>query len=377
MHYYIAVQHYTRAIAQFRRRIRVMSQTPIAPRTLLIFTTLFSMFEILHGNTSAFDNLISNGLQLFSQQYQPKRKQNWAIAPTLDDAEIYEAECFLARTATWSAIFSPMYPRSRAVVASMASSYELGALPPDRATSVGEFWRRWWQFVTMAVIWHLRVQTTRATNRLDLEYSVLKQEQTLLLERTKIWADETRERLTEASDKSAKHILTMLVFEIQICYWSGYYALDPSELAWQSCTKECAEILDMARNTITELTAITGYESIISDGLMIGLLQLSRECRDWNVRSTALELCKLLVTPNSSWHVKSFVLGVSACVEAEELGRDGTGHIPMSERYDWTDGSWDDEYTELRVTITSKVESEDGFHKQKQVLRRPETLRVS
>ncbi|KAI9147338.1 hypothetical protein HJFPF1_12357 [Paramyrothecium foliicola] len=387
MHYYTALRHYTRAVAEFRRRVENISHTPLPPRTLLIFTITFSIFELLQGNTGAFDSLISNGLQLFSnpdhppdRKEQQQQQQSWAITPALDDAEIYDAQCFLARTATWSAIFSPMYPRSRQVIASRAVLYKLGDLPPDRqTTSVADFWRTWWQFVTMAVIWHLRVQTLYASNCLEASILLeLEEEQHLLLKRTELWADETQARLDEgAHDQFDKHILTMLVFEIKICYWSGYYALGPSETSWISCREDCIKILDMARETIVELTSTTGYESIISDGLMIGLLQLTRECRDLTVRTRALELLKLLMTPSSSWHVKSFVLGASACVAAEEMGRDGTtGHIPMLERYDWTEGSWNDDFTELHVSITSKGKDGFGFHRRKHLVLSPELLRV-
>lgn len=399
-HYYTALQHYTRAIAKFGRRIKAIAQAAISPRTLLVCTILFSIFELLHGNTHAFDHLIANGLQTFRNkhllstnkrqqqiQHQPVQQQHQqqprAIAPTtLDDAEMYDAECFLARTATWSAIFSPMYPRSRHIMASMTSLYELGALPPDRqGSSVGEFWRRWWQFVTMAVIWHLRVQTIRGQNRLgDSVDAELRKEQRLLLERTSLWADETQARLDEITgdnDHFSRHILTMLVFEIRICYWSGYYALESSEMAWQSCKDECSKILDMACDTVAELTTTMRYESLVSDGLMIGLLQLARECRDWTIRSRALDLAKRLIMPSSTWHVKSFVLGVTACVAAEEKGRDGvTGHIPLSERYDWTDGSWNDNFTELHVTITSRDEYQHGRYKQKQMVLGSEMLQV-
>ncbi|KAH7311262.1 hypothetical protein B0I35DRAFT_62716 [Stachybotrys elegans] len=382
-HYYLALQYYTRSLADFRRRIEADTCCPIPPRTLLIFTMLFSIFEILHGNTNACDNLIANGLRMFSNQLYMltmKKQQPHKTAPKPLDDEIHDAEFFLARTATWSAIFSPMYPRSRVTIASMTNLYRLGSFPPDRkAASVQDFWRMWWHFVTMAVIWHLRVRSITAQGPLeDSVYSELQQEQQMLLERTQLWANETQGRLDEVSnDQRAKHVLAMLVFEIRICYWSGYYALDPSETAWQSCKQDCIHILDRAQETVDELLLNDGYELIVSDGLLIGLLQLARECRDSTVRFRSLELSKRLITTNSTWHVKSFVMGTTACLAAEEMGRDpDTGHIPMPHRYDWTDGFWNDDFTELHTILTSKGKNQYGIIKQKHVVLCPKTLGV-
>jgi hypothetical protein len=200
------------------------------------------------------------------------------------------------------------------------------------------------------------------------ELALLQHEQQCMLERIKQWEAETEARLEALDDgahggeaRQSHHLLTMLMFEISICYWSCFYALDNSPQRWQTNKAECLQILDNAARTISRLTSETDYESLASDGLLIGLLQLARECRDWTVRSRALHLSKRLVSSRSTWHTMSLVLGVTACVMAEEQARDPVaGLIPPEEQYAWTSGCWNHDHTELHVGLTSKGVNEAG-----------------
>ncbi|KAH7020847.1 uncharacterized protein B0I36DRAFT_387683 [Microdochium trichocladiopsis] len=433
-HYAPAIQYYTKAIATFRQRIdQPGSDKTVPPRTLLVYTILFSIFETLHGNTTAFDYLVANGLRSLHMLRRRRR--------VLEGADVYDdAECFLTRTATWNAIYSPMYPQTRRVLASIASEGELlllGPAPPDsRSVSVKGFWRTWWQFVTRAVLWHLRVQSfldrveerrrrrrgrrqdmgargdgdaddddehddnnnsTNSKRRAGLEdpaaeaatLAQLQEEQRLLVSRSNLWISSTQARLDDATERAAaatttkakrgnraayqaeveasRRILTNMMFGLKVCHLAHCRALDQSETAWstQACLDECGAALDLAQDLVAELTAARASTSsggsqgsIMSDGLLIGLLHLARDCRDSGVRWRAFALAQQLVLRPSTRHVKSFVLGTWACLQAEERGRErgrdgGTGRIPRSHWYDWTGASWD-EAGALHVTITTK-----------------------
>ncbi|KAH7018570.1 uncharacterized protein B0I36DRAFT_435850 [Microdochium trichocladiopsis] len=441
-HYTPAVQHYSKAIASFRQRINTTASHEVVPaRTLLVYTILFSIFETLHGNTSAFDHLVANGLRLFhgrllGNHASPHRDR--LVSPRApDDSDVYDAECFLTRTATWSAIFSPMYPQSRQVLASMAAQSSsakcellLGPPPPDRkSVSVKGFWQTWWQFITRAVLWHLRARTildqmeqrqkvdthtddgnynnnnnnNYGESNVDLEDPIaavtlaqIEEEQRLLVARSTLWRSETKARLDEivcsgttkgncardAQIQADKRILTMMIFDVQICHLSGCFALDSSEDAWstQSCLDECNAALDVAQDIVADLTGPSSdaHESIMSDGLLIGLLQLARECRESRVRWRAFGLALQLVLRPSTRHVKSFVLGMWACIQAEEKARErGTGRIPMSHRYYWTAASWDEGRCALHVTITSREPETPGeVRKQESLLLGPEIWKL-
>lgn len=428
-HYAPAVQHYSKAIAGFRQRITTPAGAygRVSPRTLLVYTMLFSVFETLHGNTSAFDHLVANGLRLFhgalvGDRASPRRGSLTTPCQSLNDSDVYEAECFLTRTATWSALFSPMYPQSRRVLARIVSKSSvvrgellLGLPPPDRVrTSVKDFWRLWWQFITRAVLWHLRARTVlqvldqsqevdaqthgdshddnddddrgRSENENPYEAvtrAQLEEEQRLLTARSSLWMSETRARLDEITHPSGssdggnvsrdietlanERILITMIFDIQICHLSGCFALDSSESAWssQSCLDKCNAALDVAQDIVADLTDPGSHsdsktpptrEPIMSDGLLIGLLQLSRECRDRHVRWRAFGLAKRLVSRGSTQHVRSLVLGTWACMQAEEKAREpaGTGRIPLSDRYDWTAAQWVGDSCALHVVVTSR-----------------------
>ncbi|KXJ87027.1 hypothetical protein Micbo1qcDRAFT_218231 [Microdochium bolleyi] len=437
-HYSSALRHYTKAIASFRQRIEATTarspQAMIPPRTLLIFTMLFAVFELMQGNTNAQDQLVSNGLQLFGGRLRPCpawTDQQYQLTPpheALDDAEIYDAESFLIRTTTWSAIFSPMYPRSRQVLAAQATlsvSYAgeglLGSSPPGRiGVSVQDFWQTWWHFITKAVMWHLRVQTIlhgvkndagnpgmndgNALPSNSVILAQLEEEQRLLSARTLLWMIETQARLGEISGqldtsvdqdpaqeaqlRKDRRILTMLALDVKICYLSGCHALDPTGDAWThpSSVRECTTALDMAHEVVTRLTAGAAspadqngryiYEHLVTDGLLIGLLQLARASRDKTVRWRAFRLAKTLVSGTSMSAVKSFVMGTWACLDAEESARDETtGYIRLSERYEWTAASWDESHSVLSVTITSQgLEDGSDERKTKTATLRPETF---
>lgn len=81
-----------------------------------------------------------------------------------------------------------------------------------------------------------------------------------------------------------------------------------------------------------------------------------------------------MVTSASSWDVKAMFMGTSALVALEDSYMDAQGRVAMKHRYDWTRGSWNNEYTQFRVTFTAQHASGPGPREERRLLIRPAEL---
>jgi hypothetical protein len=102
---------------------------------------------------------------------------------------------------------------------------------------------------------------------------------------------------------------------------------------------------------------------------------ITQKCRDRELRHQALKLLRRVTSPGVAWDIKAFAISSEVHVAAEEEGRDPqTGLIPASKRFAWTCYAWNDDRTEMVLTLRSTVSNEQGWMLQREVRVRPETF---
>jgi hypothetical protein len=121
-----AIRHYTKAIATFRDRLAKKGEdTP--PRTILIMSILFIIYESMQGNTQNVDQLLTKAMLALKDtltSLAPAWTDKSKIAAELDDEGILEAEYLLPRLGAVNGLSSPMYPSY------WANTVHFGVRPP-------------------------------------------------------------------------------------------------------------------------------------------------------------------------------------------------------------------------------------------------------
>lgn len=354
-HYHEAIKHYTRALGKLRKRIADSSPGQLS-RTILINTVLFSFFEAIQGNTASSDSLTAHGIVLLKDTMlrESRPGQPSSIAAAADDEGVLEAEFYLVRTATWNIQYSPMYPRQQQSI--LEIPYEKPHLLPIPLPThtPEEFWKMWWHAVTLASIWNARAQA-EITGRKSEPYlsSTSRREHGILLSRVEAWRAEALRRMSLKRGLQAGRQPVMVYAGARALHTAAYCAVDPSGALFDQYKDDCLELLSFHQQAQNHDTS-TFARSIIYDGMLSGVSQLAQRARIREVRFGALEVWKKMVNRQSSWDIKSIFMGTSALIAAEEEHRDDEGYIPLDARYDWTQGSWNDAYTEFQVILTPK-----------------------
>jgi hypothetical protein len=169
----------------------------------------------------------------------------------------------------------------------------------------------------------------------------------------------------------------------RVCRLSTLTAFDRFGILWDAPhhLSEATSLIQLTRARFDDLRLQGSLHPYPCDGLLIGVMQLCRQCRDFNLRRLALGLCRDLLSlgsgPDNTTNttsttttrdVRSVVMGLRAVVRAEELGRDGEGRIGKGQKWEWTSGSWNRDYSELRVGLSRMVVREDGTRETKTLL---------
>jgi hypothetical protein len=367
--YYNAIKYYAKALNRTRQDISD-SEGTAQKRTILIATILFATFELLQGNTDAYDRLAANGIHMLKDMLQTtvEKPGNSRLAALIDDEGIEEAEYFLTRTAAWMSLFSPLYPRGKNTLLSFSCSVTKSPGPPALGVSTQEYWKTWWRHITPLIVWHLQVNHAINMGIPVHEDQKVQKEREEILVVSRAWIAASVKLLEMQTDPEARRVVRTAVLGSKISYLSAYCALDITGSLWEASTMACLDLINIADEVIKEATAAPFHQKTMGDGLFVGVVQMFRECRHPKIRSEAKKWCKQLVTKESSWDFKAYVLGTAAIVAEEEVGRNAAGLIPLTARYVWTGGFWTDDYTEFHVTLTKKLANEYGIREEKQVV---------
>lgn len=353
-HYHRATRYYVRALSRYRGQIS--SETITSPRTVLIATLLFVVFELLQGDTDAVNKLTASSLVLLKDALeQAVITGTGTLATTIDDAAIHNAQFFLLRAVTNNSLYSPMYPLAKSIILNFPNASTAAPEALDHTHSLGEFWATWWRFVTLMSMWYFRLYTELRPGRPVPEALVY--DRNNLLGKSQRWDAAAQQRLDAEKDPATRSILRVACVGTKVVYITTIASLDVTGVVWDSQKDACEQMLRQAQSVIDDVHMAPSRKDlgIIYDGLIPGILQIARQCRIWEVRLRALTMASRLINQNSGMDVKSFFLGAKALVSVEEEGRNAAGIIPISSRYDWTDGVWSDDYASFQATLRAKI----------------------
>jgi hypothetical protein len=165
--YLTAIQYYTRALADFRRRI-LPTMSEGSYRTVLIVTVLFIAFELCNVNTAAADKLAANAIHLLKDKLVQSQRDlsKSALAASIDDQGIVEAEFFLIHTATLcskatTTLESDQGPKGLTSILAVDWCFHIPE-PPEHYQGIKVLFGTFWRFVTAVFIWHFRMLKTQA-----------------------------------------------------------------------------------------------------------------------------------------------------------------------------------------------------------------------
>ncbi|KAH8897351.1 hypothetical protein GQ53DRAFT_508169 [Thozetella sp. PMI_491] len=350
-HHHSAVSHYVNAIARFRNRF-TLSGLDLEPRSILIITVLLALFELIQGNTEGVSTITSNGLlllrtKLFSRPRSPS--DGLPIAASIDDEAITDAASFLARVAT----LSQSNGRESRDNTLLLSSYLNEDLAPLAAEyPLNTFISTWFLHLYIITQWRLQVVQRMIRGepvRTDVQ---TQKEHAMLTDRMTAWIEAMEDRLLREtrspyhralrlSRAAAKHMLLFVA-----------YSLDEDYASWDNSKDTCMEVISVYREFIEDSLSSRFAANVEYGGYITGLSHMARACSDYQVRMEIMAICRKLVGAQWSWDVKGIMMSTSALIEVDESSRHRDGYIPAASRYACTYTSWNNEYTELSVTLT-------------------------
>ncbi|KAI0115025.1 hypothetical protein F4814DRAFT_417975 [Daldinia grandis] len=348
-----ALQLYTTAISKFRRRMMLESSS-ITPRTILIVSILFIIFEAMQGNTETIDRLMHSAILALESSMSGSMTFGSRLPPTLDDEGVREADYFLARLSGFNSLLSPFYPailRNKAYQRTWLCKDAI----PSSDQSIQQIEHNFERHTTYMLFWCFRTVQTKLPND-PTDFIKFQEEQTLAIDQSKIWCEFLESKVDQEKDPVQCWSWKIMLVEAKMFNIYAHYRHDPEECEamWDSQLPICREIIALAESVLQEGSPLTGtLPPLFEDKLQPMLRSLTCKCRNYDVRSRALALCQKLSGP---WFEnKAMVAGMRILVELEERERDASGSIPYRSRLRWNVSSWNDDRTELRMVLTGVV----------------------
>ncbi|KAI1104695.1 hypothetical protein F4804DRAFT_180754 [Jackrogersella minutella] len=349
-----AIRYYTKAISSFRSR---MSQegSSIPPRTILIISILFIIFESMQGNTDSVDRIV-HAAMLAIENSAPGLGLESGY---LDDDGIREADYFLTRFSVYNSLLSPFYPSLLGGEATRRNWLLTNGVPAwnDDFREIELAFER---YTTSSLVWLFRAcQACVLGHPLDpIKHT---DEQLVIWHQAKDWAEFISQRLDQETDPLRRRSWKMMLADAKMfSIYSAYSSnVEERELVWDSLTDECRDAVTLIESILDEVCPSTTLPPLFEDKLFPILRGIVCKCRHYEIRSRAMKLCRRLSGP---WFENQAVLvGMRVVIELEERGRDEYGNIPSWSRYRWDISSWNEDRTELRmglIGITTAVHKE-------------------
>ncbi|KAI0850923.1 hypothetical protein F5Y00DRAFT_231174 [Daldinia vernicosa] len=364
-----ALQFYTTAISKFRRRI-LLEGSSITPRTILIISILFIVFEAMQGNTETIDRLMHSAILALESSLSGSMTFGSRLPPTLDDEGVREADYFLARLSGFNSLLSPFYPAILRNKAYQRTWLCRDAIPSsDQSTQQIE--HNFERHTTYMLFWCFRTVQTKLFNN-PTDFMKFQEEQTLAIDQSEIWCEFLESKVEQEKDPVRCWSWKIMLVEAKMFNIYAHYRHDPEECEamWDSQLPICREVIALAESVLQEGSPLTGtLPPLFEDKLQPMLRSLTCKCRNYNIRSRALALCQKLSGP---WFEnKAMVVGMKILIELEEQQRDASGFIPYRSRLRWSISSWNDDRTELRMVLTGVVFT---GHRKELTIRKDESI---
>ncbi|KAK7963770.1 Aspercryptin biosynthesis cluster-specific transcription regulator atnN [Apiospora saccharicola] len=248
-HYREAIQNYTQALSTFRNRIELEGgSTP--PRTVIIATLLFLIFEQMQGNSVAVQQLTGNVIAMLRGSlitFQAKGTSESQIAAEIDDEGVQEAEMVLPRMFAASLSGCEVHP----TVYQLALQIQVDPLDvevPVEGASRLQIKRVWDRMITRLTLYTIRGRAALADPASDLdEY---REGQRIFLDRLAQSKEVMTAMQEKRQDLDVQFRLTIKVILCAIHIAEVYVScfLDETDQSWDCFTGHYEKIIEIAES---------------------------------------------------------------------------------------------------------------------------------
>ncbi|KAI0602833.1 hypothetical protein F4775DRAFT_530741 [Biscogniauxia sp. FL1348] len=345
-----ATLYYMNALASFRARLNSPKKT--SPRTMLIVSILFLVYEVMQGNCESVDSVAHRAIEALKGNLgslRPEIDPRTQVGSALDDEGVREADYFLLRLVTFGACCSPLY-HSQWKSDAYEETWPLASTVPDWKASQQEILAAYDRHNTAGLVWGFRayqgtvVGTT--TNAMKLQKG-----QSTIISQSLAWCRFMQDKLRVETDPRQQYLWKVLLSgaKIQAIFGTYYDDKAEEERVWDTRASDCLDAISLVESIVDGWKNPSGFPPMFEDKVFPVIRGVITRCRDRKARFRALELCRRLVGP--WWENRTILIGYEALVAYEESARDANGHIPYKARYQWIGYQWDEDHTALTLHL--------------------------
>ncbi|KAI5924978.1 hypothetical protein F4810DRAFT_700433 [Camillea tinctor] len=346
-----ATLYYMNALRSFRSRLNSSKQP--SPRTMLIVSILFLVYEVMQGNCESVDSVAHRAIEALKDNLnslRPERDPRAHVGNALDDEGVREADYFLLRLVTFGACCSPLY-HSQWKSEAYEETWPLASTVPDWKASQKEILAAYDKHNTSGLVWGFRayqgtvVGTT--TNAVKLQKG-----QSTIIAQSLAWCRFMQDKLRVETDPQQAYLWKVLLSgaKVQSIFGTYYENKEDEERVWDTRAADCMYAIALVENIVEGWkNHPSGFPPMFEDKVFPVIRGVITRCRDRKARFRALELCRRLVGP--WWENRTILIGYEALVAYEESYRDPNGHIPYDRRYQWIGFKWDEDHTALTLHL--------------------------
>ncbi|KAI1500408.1 hypothetical protein F5X99DRAFT_386469 [Biscogniauxia marginata] len=350
-----AIQYYTSSLSKFRTRLS-SEASRTKPRTILIASILFLVYEVMQGNCEAVDRVAHKALVTLKDNLgslRPNLDPRLQVGSALDDEGVREADYFLLRLVAFGACCSPLYA-SQWESNAYENTWPLKSTVPEWKSSTKDILAAFDRFNTSGLVWGFRTYQGTVVGY-PTDPMRLQKGQATVISQAQEWCRFTQEKLRQETDPEQRKTWAVLLSGAKIqTIFGGYYEdKEEEERIWDSRAGECHEAISLVESIMDSWDLPCGFPPLFEDKVFPVIRGVVTRCRDRQARFKALELCRRLVGP--WWENRTILIGYEALVAFEEAARDEHGYIPLKSRYQWVGYSWNEDHTEITLTLKGVV----------------------
>ncbi|KAK8101110.1 hypothetical protein PG999_011484 [Apiospora kogelbergensis] len=252
-HYRGAIQNYTQALSTFRSRVGLEgSATP--PRTVIIATLLFLVFEQMQGNSDAVQRLAGNAIAMLRGSlitFQADGTDMSQIAAEIDDEGVSEAEMILPRMFSANLSSCAVHPTMYQVALQLHIDPRETVELPEEGASRLHTKQAWDRMITRLTVFTIRGRAALSDQATDLEE--YRDGQGIFMDRLEKWRELITAMQERKLDLQFQLTLKVILCAIHIAevYLSCF--LDETDQSWDQFTGLYEKIVEIAESIVAAL----------------------------------------------------------------------------------------------------------------------------
>jgi hypothetical protein len=329
-----ALKNYTKALSIFRSRLHSSS-----PRSVLLGTVLFSMFEVMRGNLDSSAALIARGIALlgdgaFSSDFTTYTGLCWATEPEGDVATI-EAQAILLRCGAYDVLLAGTLsfpPNGKPTAIRRPKPFQV---PRWDAPSDG-LRTAWNEFAEMLESWRISCYWSLALRKC-LDFDDFLEDIQVLIVDLESWERSIMEKIGMSNARWSSLLpLRSLLFYIRLTLLSMAWRMDDIDHPESMNLQSCIEVVRQ-RSRVIDGFQLGSWNEMYFDGMLIPILCVTAILSQEQPRehlSRRHQLAKLQLQWNSI-----LVMCVQSVFDERE-SQDDAGFLSLRVRREWTMGMW-------------------------------------